>query len=80
MTEYSRFIVEAMAHIDTEIMMINPHSIDRLRLHNTIHRIIVANVFRLKTSDPIQNQKHINYIFKTQLVNELSLTMKEKSL
>lgn len=78
MSEYSRFIVEAMAYVEREILSINPHSINRFRLYNTIHRIIVANVFRIKTPDPEKNQALISYIFKTQLVNELSITMKEK--
>lgn len=80
MNEYSRFIVDAMKHVDNQIMEINPKSIDRLRLHNTIHRSLVANVFRIMTTDPIINAERINRLYEYHLVQELTLSMKEKSL
>lgn len=80
MNEYSRFIVEAIKYIDNQILEINPNSIDRLRLHNTIHRSLVANVFRIMTVDPNINTERINRLYKYHLVQEMAQFMKEKSL
>ena len=79
MNEYSRFIVDAMKCVDNQILEINPNSIDRLRLHNTIHRYLVANVFHIMTTDPKINTERINQLYKYHLVQELSWSMKEKS-
>ena len=79
MNEYSRFIVDAMKYVDNQILDINPKSIDRLRLHNAIHRSLVANVFRIMTTDPKTNDERINQLYKYHLVQELSQSMKEKS-
>lgn len=80
MNEYSRFIVEAIKQIDNQILEINPNSIDRLRLHNAIHRSLVANVFRIMTADPNTNTERINRLYKYHLVQEMAQFMKEKSL
>ena len=80
MNEYSRFIVDAMKCVDNQILEINPNSIDRLRLHNTIHRYLVTNVFHIMTTDPQKNTERINQLYKYHLVQELSWSMKEKSL
>ena len=80
MNEYSRFIVDAMKYVDNQILDINPKSIDRLRLHNAIHRSLVANVFRIMTTDPKINADRVNYLYKYYLVQEMAQYMKEKTL
>lgn len=80
MIEYSRFVVDAMKYVNNQLLEINPNSIDRLRLHNTIHRFLVANVHRIMTADPNTNAERINRLYKYHLVQEMAKFMKEKSL
>ena len=80
MNEYSRFIVDAMKYVDNQLLEINPNSIDRLRLHNTVHRFLVANVHRIMSADPNTNAERINHLYKYHLVQEMAQSMKEKSL
>lgn len=80
MNKYSQFVVDAMKYVDNQILEINPDSIDRLRLHNTIHRSIVAHVFQIMTTDPKINADRVNYLYKYYLVQEMAQYMKEKTL
>ena len=80
MNKYSQFVVDAMKYVDNQILEINPSSIDRLRLHNTIHRSIVAHVFQIMTTDPKINADRVNYLYKYYLVQEMAQYMKEKTL
>ena len=80
MNKYSQFVVDAMKYVDNQILEINPGSIDRLRLHNTIHRSIVGQVFQIMTTDPKINADRVNYLYKYYLVQEMAQYMKEKTL
>ena len=79
MNNYSQLVVDAMKYVDNQYLEINPDSIDRLRLHNTIHRSIVAHVFQIMTTDPKTNADRINYLYKYYLVQEMVQSMKEKT-
>lgn len=71
MFDYSNLITEAMQYVDEKIEPINPKSIDRNRLHNRIHKQIVANIKRIALLEHDAVYKEIDYIFSTQLIEEL---------
>ena len=78
MDNCSYYIKTAMEYIDDRIMEINPDSIDRLRLQSSIRRIIVANIFRLRTENPVLFRNRVHDIYNEQLLIEISRSMRDK--
>ena len=71
MNEYSKFIVEAMKYIDEKIEIINPRSMDRQRLHSSVNTALMVEVKKLVALEPEKQKDALDYIFRTQLNEEM---------
>ena len=68
---YSKFIVEIMDYIDAEILLLEPRSVDRQRLHYYIKLEIIRRVKELVILEKGEQEKIIRDIFKSQLNKEI---------